>query len=336
MIYKNLKEVFKAFTSLNVVILGDVMLDSYIYGKTERISPEAPVSIVHVNRREQRLGGAANVALNVAALGAKPVLCSIVGNDYGGEAIIDLLDQAKIESLGVIRSNDRITTVKERVLSGSQQMLRVDTEVNDPLNRVEEKSLISQALKLAKAADVVVFQDYDKGTINAEVIKQVIGFCNENGIHTVVDPKRTNFLKYQDVSLFKPNLKELCDGLKIDLDISDQEEIIEQVARLRSQLSFDLALVTLSERGILLQDSKDNHMVPAHVRSISDVSGAGDTVISIAALSLAVGLEPKLMAELANLGGGLVCEHLGVVPIDRHELLSEAVKHGLGNLLPVK
>jgi len=183
---------------------------------------------------------------------------------------------------------------------------------------------------------VVVFQDYDKGTINAEVIQQVVGFCNENGIPTVVDPKRTNFLNYRQVSLFKPNLKELCDGLKVDIQIHDQEKIIEEVARLRSQMSFDLALVTLSEHGILLQDSKDNHVVSAHVSSISDVSGAGDTVISIAALGLAAGIEPRLMAELANLGGGLVCEHLGVVPIDKRELFSEAVKHGLGKMLPVK
>lgn len=334
--YSTLKEVFQAFASLKVVILGDVMLDSYIYGKAERISPEAPVPIVHVNRREQRLGGAANVALNVAALGANPVLCSIIGNDLGGDAIVQLLDQARIPSLGIIRSVDRITTIKERVLAGSQHMLRVDTEINHELNRVEENSLISQVSKLAKDADVVIFQDYDKGAINPVIIKKVVEFCNENGILTVVDPKKNNFLNYNQVSLFKPNLKELREGMKVDLDIKERDQIIKEVARLRSRMSFDLALVTLSEHGMLLYDGQDNHFLSAHVRSISDVSGAGDTVISIAALGLAVGINPKLMAELANLGGGLVCEHLGVVPINKRELLSEAVKNGLGKMLSIK
>ncbi len=334
--YATLKEVFQSFASIKVAILGDVMLDSYIYGKADRISPEAPVPIVHVDKREQRLGGAANVALNIAALGAKPVLCSIVGNDYGGEAIVELLDQARIPSVGIIRSTDRITTVKERVLAGSQQMIRVDTEINDELSGVEQKSLISQFLKLAKDADVVVFQDYDKGTINPGIITEVVGFCNANQIPTVVDPKRNNFLNYHNVSLFKPNLKELREGMKVALDINDQDQIIEEVIRLRSKLAFELAMVTLSEHGILLQDAENNHFLPAHVRSISDVSGAGDTVISIAALGLASGIDPKLMTALANLGGGLVCEHLGVVPVNKRELLSEAVKHGLGKMLPIK
>jgi len=222
------------------------------------------------------------------------------------------------------------------VLAGSQQMLRVDTEINDELNPVEEKSLISQFLKLAKDANVVIFQDYDKGAINPAIIKEVVKFCNDNQIPTVVDPKRRNFLNYHQVSLFKPNLQELREGMKVDIDINERDQIIEEIARLRSQMSFGLAMVTLSEHGILLHSEKDNQFLPAHVRSISDVSGAGDTVISIAALGLAVGIEPQLMAELANLGGGLVCEHPGVVPVDRRELLSEAVKNGLGKMLPIR
>lgn len=326
---KSLEEVFNAFDALKVLVIGDVMIDSYVYGKVERISPEAPVPVVTVSHKEKRLGGAANVALNVQALGATPLLCSAIGDDPDGIVFKQLLEGQNISSEGIIQSQYRITTEKQRVMSSSHHLLRIDAEVNTPLNQEEETALTKRIKSLLPEVDVIIFEDYDKGAITPTVIHEVVKMANELDIPTVVDPKKRNFLDYHGVTLFKPNLKELKEGLKVEFDVKDINQLNDAVELLKSKIGAKNALITLSERGVFMACEKTQYHIPAHVRTISDVSGAGDTVISIAALGMALRLPPKLVAALSNLGGGLVCEFIGVVPINKASLFEEARKHRL-------
>jgi rfaE bifunctional protein kinase chain/domain len=330
---KTLDEVFEGFKQLKVLIIGDVMIDAYTYGQVSRISPEAPVPIVNVRKQERRLGGAANVALNVQALGATPILCSVIGEDDDANSFIELLHQSKILTKGIIRSAHRITTVKNRIIAGSQQMLRMDSEQDKPLNDLEHKSIVGQIQLLLEEVDLVIFEDYDKGTVDKNLIEETVAFAKSKGIPTAVDPKKRNFMDYLGVDLFKPNLKELKEGLKVEFDHRNRAELEAAVTSLANALNFKSALITLSENGVLISNEGVYSHIPAHIRSIADVSGAGDTVISIAGLCLALKLPPRFIAEMANLGGGLVCEHVGVVPIDLASLRFEAEKYELTKLL---
>jgi rfaE bifunctional protein kinase chain/domain len=324
-----LPEIFDSFNRLNVLILGDIMLDAYVWGKVERISPEAPVPVVVAQRREFRLGGAGNVVLNVAALGAKAVICSVVGRDGYGDQLLRILDENGLSTEGILQSDERITTVKERIIAGSQQVVRVDTETDAPIAETDRRALVERAKKLAETTDVIIFEDYDKGVLNAETIAEVTAFANARGIPTVVDPKKRNFLHYHEVTLFKPNLKELREGLNVAVDARKPAELEAAVQQLKDTLRVQGTLITLSERGVFIDFGAEKHHLPAHIRQIADVSGAGDTVISIAACALALGLPPRQLAALANLGGGLVCEFVGVVPIDKKLLLEEAEREGI-------
>lgn len=327
MSFHSIEEIFDAFCRLRVLIVGDVMVDAYLWGKVERISPEAPVPIVNVQRREQRLGGAGNVALNVQALGATPILCSVIGKGPDSETFMVLLKENQLSDEGIIQSEGRITTVKNRVLSGSQHMLRIDSETDEPLQEAERQALVNRVRELARSCQVIIFQDYDKGVLSKECIGEIIRFAEAHGIPTVVDPKKRNFLCYQQATLFKPNLKELREGLKIDLNPDNYPELQHVTSLLKAQLQVKSALITLSERGVYIDSGQEQHLLPAHVRQISDVSGAGDTVISIAALCVALGLSPRMIAGLSNLGGGLVCESVGVVPVNKALLKEEALRH---------
>ena len=320
------QDIFQRFAQLKVLIIGDVMIDSYIWGNVHRISPEAPVPIVNVQQREQRLGGAGNVALNVQSLGATPLLCSVIGADADGETLMRLFAKNELRFDGLVQSAQRITTIKHRILAGSQHILRVDSETDKAINEEEQQLLWQKIQKMLPECQVVIFEDYDKGVLNENIIQKTIQLAKSLQIPTVVDPKKRNFLAYRHASLFKPNLKELKEGLKLDFEADDQAALAAAVAQLRQQLSLEGVLLTLSERGVYISHREESHHLPAHLREIADVSGAGDTVVSIAALCLALGLPPKQVAALANLGGGLVCEHLGVVPIDKALLAEEATR----------
>ncbi|UYZ60988.1 bifunctional heptose 7-phosphate kinase/heptose 1-phosphate adenyltransferase [Hymenobacter latericus] len=319
-----LTDLFAAFNDLTVLIVGDVMVDAYVWGKAGRLSPEAPVPIVNVTRTEQRLGGAANVALNVQALGATPLLCAVIGDDAGGDQLLHLLHERHLPADGLVRSAERPTTVKQRILAHGQHLLRIDSEVETDLTTTEDAALTEAYEQLLDRADVVIFEDYDKGVLNAERIANFIALARQKGVPTVVDPKKRNFLAYRGCTLFKPNLKELREGLKLEFADGDNAGLEHAVAVLRQHLAPEMVLVTLSERGVFCDAMSGPVYLPAHVRAISDVSGAGDTVISIAALCVALGTSPEAMAALANLGGGLVCEQVGVVPIEKGRLLQEA------------
>lgn len=322
-------ELFDAFNDLRVLIIGDVMLDAYVWARVDRISPEAPVPVVTVNRREVRLGGAGNVLLNVQALGAEAIICSVIGTDDPGDKLITELNSRGLNCDGLIRSASRITTIKERIIAGSQQVVRVDTETDKYITPDERAQLVAKAKELIPACQVVIFEDYDKGVLSAEAIADITDFANAHNVPTVVDPKKRNFMAYHNTTLFKPNLKELREGLKVDFSANDTIGFLEAVAQLKEKLNLKGALITLSERGVFIDYNDEQVQIPAHVRQISDVSGAGDTVISIAACCVALRQPPRLIAGLSNLGGGLVCESVGVVPINKAELKEEAVRLGL-------
>ena len=321
-----LSELFAQFNNLHVLIVGDVMVDAYVWGRASRLSPEAPVPVVNVDRTENRLGGAANVALNVQALGATPLLCAVVGDDQGGDQLLQLLHDKHLPADGIIRSAHRPTTFKQRILAHGQQLVRIDSEVETDLNAEETTQLLAAYDDLLPRADVVIFEDYDKGVLCESIITDCIARARERGIPTVVDPKKKNFLAYWHCTLFKPNLKELREGLKLEFGAPDTDRpgFEAAVARLREVLAPEIVLVTLSEHGVFAQRGVEKTYLPAHLRTISDVSGAGDTVISIAALCVALRQPAAFTAALANLGGGLVCEQVGVVPIEKQRLLEEA------------
>ena len=326
----DLTSLFTSFDTLTVLVVGDVMLDAYLWGQATRLSPEAPVPIVNVVRRERRLGGAANVALNVRALGAEALLCSVIGDDQDGADLLRLLGEAGLAADGIVKSAERPTTVKERILASDQQLLRIDCEVETPLTDAETHRLEARFAALLPRADVVIFEDYDKGVLTAANIPRLLALARTTGVPTAVDPKQKNFLAYVGCTLFKPNLKELKEGVKYAFAGFQRPAFEAAVTELQRQLHPDVVLVTLSEHGVFVQaaDSEPTYL-PAHPRAIVDVSGAGDTVISIAALGLAAKLSAATIAALANLGGGLVCERIGVVPIDKALLLEEARETGI-------
>ncbi|MDX5443663.1 MAG: PfkB family carbohydrate kinase [Hymenobacteraceae bacterium] len=322
--FNSIDALFSAFNNLTVLVVGDVMIDSYLWGKSTRISPEAPVPIVNVLKREKRLGGAANVALNVQALGARPILCSVIGDDQDGADLIRLLEEKNLSTQGMVKSQERCTTIKHRIISGAQQLLRVDSEQEHDLTEFENRAFLKRFSEILPKVDVVIFEDYDKGVLTSENIPQLLKLAKEQNIPTAIDPKKKNFLSYVGSTLFKPNLKELKEGLKVDFADTNHEAFEKAAVELQRLLKADNLLITLSERGVFTLEGNVKAYIDAHIRTISDVSGAGDTVISIAALCLALQVPMPLLAGLANLGGGLVCEQVGVVPIDKEKLLKEA------------
>jgi len=329
---QTLTELFKAFTEKTVMVIGDIMVDSYIWGKVERISPEAPVPVVSVEKREERLGGAANVALNLQSLGAQTLLCSVVGADQRGQDLKKLLGEAGLDQEGIIESGERKTTVKFRVIGNNAQLLRVDEESTHELDHFVFKQLcqkIEQTFK-SKKIDAVIFQDYDKGVISPALIDFVNEKAGEFKIPVMVDPKKRNFLAYHNVTLIKPNLKEIKEGLNLSAVPADMESIREASKKLMAKLNASMILNTLSEKGVYILwnengDQKDK-LVPAYRRNIADVSGAGDTVISVAALCISHGINPEDTALLSNLAGGIVCEEVGVVPVNKEKLFKEALE----------
>jgi rfaE bifunctional protein kinase chain/domain len=319
---------FSGFNDLNVMIIGDVMVDSYIWGSVNRISPEAPVPIVAVEQREDRMGGAANVGLNVKSLGANAILCAVIGHDLKGNEFLNLLVREDMTNEGIVRSDDRHTTTKFRVFGNHAQMLRVDEEHTDLLNKKDHEELVKKINHIfnSKDIDVVIFQDYDKGVITPELIAFVVELALEKNIPVVVDPKKNNFLHYKNVTLFKPNIKEIKEGLNIDFDVESRAALDEAIETLQKKLNAEMILNTLSEKGVYIKWNGGKELIDAHYRNIADVSGAGDTVISVAALCIALAIEPADMAAIANLAGGLVCEEVGVVPIDKFKLQDEVIR----------
>lgn len=313
---------FDTFKKLKVLVIGDVMVDAYIYGKVNRISPEAPIPVVDVTKKETCLGGAANVALNIQSMGAIAHLYSVTGKDSYSGTLLHLLEEKALWSEGIIQSSNRRTTVKSRVISNSQHLVRFDEEDKHELDKSEERALLDSIKARISNYDVVVFEDYDKGCLTPSVIREVINLSKNQQIPTLVDPKKNNFMEYKGATLFKPNLKELSEGLGRTIHL---DEINKDASDLMEQLQFKQTLITLSQHGVFYKNESEYGTIPAHVRNIANVSGAGDTVIAVAALCLAAGAPTRLIAKLANLAGGMVCEYPGIVPIYKEQLLREAL-----------
>jgi len=326
---ESISKIFSEFDNQNALVIGDVMVDSYIWGNVNRISPEAPVPIVEVKKRENRLGGAANVGLNIKALGATPILCSVIGTDQRGNDFTALLKKEDLPLDGIIECSDRITTTKFRVIGNNAQLLRVDEETTSLLTEKQYQLLWNKIENIIdnNNISVIVFQDYDKGVISKKLIEQVVHKSKEKNIPVVVDPKKSNFLNYNDVTLFKPNLKEIKEGLNLEFNDSNDVNIELSVAKLQDRLNARIVLNTLSDKGVFISwridGGYESLLIPAHVRNIADVSGAGDTVISVAALCIAQNIAPPVMAAIANLAGGLVCEEVGVVSVNKEKLHNE-------------
>jgi rfaE bifunctional protein kinase chain/domain len=325
---KNITDLFTSFEKMNVLIIGDVMIDNYLWGRVERISPEAPVPVVSIQKKESRLGGAANVAINIQALGANPIPCAVIGADINGRTFLDLLQQLNMSAEGILQTNERPTTVKTRIIGNNHQMLRVDEEKEDDISIAERRQMMNRigSIISKKKIDVIIFEDYDKGLISKSLIEHVIKLARQKKIPVAVDPKKRNFNYYKHVSLFKPNLKELRDGMKIDVEKDQTVQIKTAVRKLATDHKIENVLLTLSDKGVLIMNHELEELIPAHYRNITDVSGAGDTVISVASLCLAAGTDSRLLASLSNLAGGLVCEMVGVVPVQKEQLLQEAKK----------
>jgi rfaE bifunctional protein kinase chain/domain len=324
----NYKDLFDKFNGLRILVIGDVMLDAYVMGKVNRISPEAPVPIVSLENEDARIGGAGNVALNLLALGAKPIICGVIGEDSSGDKLLNLFEKNGISTDGLVKSMVRKTTVKTRVISNKQQLLRIDSESTFPLLESEEIKLNNTIQNIInQGIDGIIFEDYNKGVLTDSVIQNTIKIAKEKDITTAVDPKKENFLSYKGVSLFKPNLKELKEGLNLNFDFNTNKELFEKgIELLEEKLQNEISFVTLSEHGVFIKNKTENYYVPAHMRSISDVSGAGDTVIAVATLCLISGASTKQIAEISNLAGGLVCEKSGVVSISKNDLFSEVIE----------
>ncbi len=322
---KDIEELFQKFKELNVLIVGDAMIDAYMWGEINRMSPEASVPIVEIEKYEHRLGGAANVALNLKSLGANSVLCSVVGDDFRGRHLKELLDKQGIAIHGILTEEGRKTTVKTRVISNKKHQLRIDEE--DVSNLREEQDFLQVVAKNIKRSDVIILQDYNKGVLTPFIIKSVIQKANELGIPTIVDPKNKNFQSYKNCSIFKPNLKEIKEGFKVDFNENKISEINITTKNLQKMLMAKGILLTLSDKGICIQTEEDFIHTNALERNIVDVSGAGDTVISTAALCLAANVDYPNLSKFANLAGGLVCKKVGVVPIEKSELLENAISY---------
>jgi rfaE bifunctional protein kinase chain/domain len=304
------------------------MTDAYINGQVTRMSPEAPVPVVDLQTQEQRIGGAGNVALNLIALGAKAMLASVIGQDAPGQELQQMLSTAGIQTNALIVSADRKTTIKTRVISNGKQMLRIDTEDQHDLSTTETQALQQAILQLFDhGIDGLLLEDYNKGILTTELIEWLISEANTRQIPIAVDPKKKNFFAYKGCTLFKPNLKELKEGLQIEFNYQkDPSALHDAIEQLQNQLKSRYTFVTLSEYGVQLFDGQKHHHQPAHIRNIADVSGAGDTVIATTCLCLICGASPQLIAALANLAGGLVCESPGVVSINKEKLLEEALQ----------
>ena len=325
--FMNIGQILHQFSQLKVLVVGDLMLDRYLLGKVTRVSPEAPVPIVEWKAEENRLGGAANVGLNVASLGAEVFLCGVIGDDNGGQQFIELMNQHGLDTSLILQTPKRPTTVKTRIMAHDQQLLRLDKETAEYLSGEGAEILLKKVNGFLKgqSIDICILQDYNKGVLSRKIISSILQLTKEKDILTAVDPKTKNFWAYKGVHLFKPNLKEVQDALPFPIQPLE-DGLKKGAALIKEKLQNQLLLITLSENGVFVSSEDQKGIYPTAKRQVADVCGAGDAVVAIASLAMAIGLPEKEIAELANLAGGQVVEKVGVVPVDREQLRKE-VRH---------
>jgi D-glycero-beta-D-manno-heptose-7-phosphate kinase len=317
--HSRLQTIFQNLSGKRVAVVGDLMLDRYFWGSVARISPEAPVPVVEVESESTRLGGAANVANNIASLGGTPYMVGVVGQDDSGRALMSIVVENGFPTDGVLIDSSRPTTVKTRVIAHHQHVVRVDREVKQEISEEMQSKILDFLQKNVRSLDAIIIQDYNKGVIVKSLIGELVEFARKNRIIITVDPKFHNFFEYKNVTVFKPNRKETEEALGVRLD--DQASVERAGRTLVDRLKPENVLLTLGERGMTLFEGKDQIThVPTAARKVADVSGAGDTVVSTLTMSLAAGATIREAAMLANVAGGIVCGEVGIVPIDLNGL----------------
>jgi len=308
------------FSDLHIIVIGDVMIDRYISGSIRRISPEAPVPVVEMENIENRLGGAANVAINLSALGAQVTLISIAGDDEDGELLIHMTKNIAGANHRILKLSDRKTTVKTRIMSSNQHILRIDKEDLHEINsEVAEWIMLSlQEITELNKVDGIILQDYNKGLLTEALISKIISFSQQNNIATFVDPKEKNFFSYAGCTVFKPNKKEVLKAIQYQTTDLDEVDSL-----LRQKLGHKITFITLGSDGVYIHDGISGHKSSTAPRSIVDVCGAGDSVISVVSLCFLKGMDAQNLAIIANTAGGQVCEVPGVVSVDKDKLQQE-------------
>ncbi len=321
-----LKTILKSFRKKKVLVVGDVMVDHYLWGSVERISPEAPVPVVEVSKEEYRLGGAANVALNIKALGAEPFLIGVTGNDSNYSRICHLMKDKQIQSDYLLKDSKRPTTLKSRIIAHSQQVIRIDHESKSDIEDDKVSELVNIFHDLSDNIDVIVLQDYNKGVLTPQVIRFIIEEANKKGIIVAVDPKFKNFFEYKNCTIFKPNLAELQKNTGYPIE---NDYCMDQAAEnILTKLQAAVLIVTRGEKGLTIyQKSKKRHDTPTFAQQIFDVSGAGDTVISTVSLSLSCGVNINQAAEIANHAAGAVCSKIGIQPAYYEDIVDSYIKY---------
>ena len=322
---EKLKRLFEGFNGKRIIVLGDLMLDTYVWGNVSRISPEAPVPVLEVESESARLGGAANVANNIRSLGAEPVLFGIVGKDEAGSKLLKIIEDMSLESSGVIRVDDRPTTVKTRVIAHGQHVVRMDHEVRDDVDRNIVRRVLEILNSMRNEVDGIILEDYNKGMLTVELLCGVVEFARSNGKVISVDPKQSNFFEYKNVTVFKPNRKEAENALRLAIGSDDQA--VAAATQLKNSLDCENVLLTRGEKGMTLVGRNGNYAhFPTKARNVADVSGAGDTVISTFTLALVAGATVVEAAAIANHAGGIVCGEVGIAPVDKDRLFGEVSK----------
>jgi rfaE bifunctional protein kinase chain/domain len=320
-----LEQIFQSFRKQKIAVIGDVMIDKYIFGHVSRISPEYPVPVVDVTHENSRLGGAANVALNTHALGAQTILIGVTGKDSGRDSLEALMREHGLESEMLLADPSRPTTSKTRILSQNHHITRVDYESREPLDSITEAKLLGMFSEVAGTLDAVVLEDYNKGVLTGSLISAITGICRKLGIPVLVDPKNKGFFSYGGCTVFKPNLSELAASLGMTVNNNDRE-VEDACLLLRNKLEADNFVVTRSEKGMTVYNESFTH-IPATSLKVADVSGAGDTVIGILALGTAAGMDLVTSTRLANLAAGTVCQEVGAVPVRPEKLFSACLDH---------
>jgi len=314
------EHVRRGFSRRRVVVVGDLMLDRYLWGRVERISPEAPVPVVRLERESETAGGAANVGRNLRSLGLDVVLIGVTGADAGRDLLLRELIKEGLSADGVLVAGDRCTTVKTRVVGNHQQMLRIDDERSASLGAGDEERLLAAATDRLGEADALLLSDYAKGVLSERVCRALIASAAARDLPVLVDPKGKDFSRYAGATLVTPNRGELA--LATGAPAQDLDALFAAGAAMREELDLGILVLTLGEQGMVLIEPDGNHQIPAVAREVFDVSGAGDTVIATFAAGLAGGLGHLDTAHLANLAAGVVVGKVGTAPITSEELLA--------------
>jgi D-beta-D-heptose 7-phosphate kinase/D-beta-D-heptose 1-phosphate adenosyltransferase len=303
----------------SILVIGDIILDHYLYGTTSRISPEAPVPIVDCDNEKWVLGGAGNVANNLVSIGAEVTLAGIVGNDHYGSLVKRIISSKNINDLISISKN-RKTTIKTRIISSNHQLLRVDKEDRHSISDIEERKIFSNLLINFKKYNCIIISDYNKGLLTNTLIKKIIESSKQNNIKVLVDPKTPPFSKYSGSFLIKPNRKEAF--LETGVDVLDERTLSIAAKKIHDATLCEVVVITLSEGGVGLYEKKASKIIPTNAKEIFDVTGAGDTFIAVFAFAIANGKTIAESCELSNYASSFVVSKHGCVAIEYNEIES--------------